>query len=107
MFGVILLYYIFLFVLTLPLGRVRDAASSATDTRLNVTKGFLSGIRVIKAYAWEGPMKNKLNLARDSEKSKLLKMLLIKGTMAAVARYAGIIIFLPLVIIQLNNGNKL
>ncbi len=44
------------------------------DARTKIIDEFLSGVKVIKLYAWEIPFLNKINSVRETELSLLKKL---------------------------------
>ena len=82
-----------------PLVRLRIIASKSTDLRLKMVDELVSGIRVIKAYAWESAIMKKIVRERGVEVKKYLKLLSLKAVVYGVTRYTGMIIFLPIAII--------
>ena len=51
------------------------------DTRLNLTTEMLSGIKIIKSYAWENSLIQKIYKARTKELSYIRKVMLLNSTL--------------------------
>ena len=67
-------------------GKVRQQLVKVTDDRVKVMNECLQGIRVVKFYAWEVPVAQRVNELRNSELVKILTYLAYK-TLNAVNRY--------------------
>lgn len=52
----------------------RKAKSEIGDERISLTNEVLSGIRIIKYYAWEHPLQDKIELIRKKELGRLFRM---------------------------------
>ena len=77
-----------------------------TDQRLKYTTQLLSGIRVIKLYAWEEPLTRRLNALRQEELYYQRILLLIKNfTMAILMCYPFLVTYLSLIFyVKFNDG---
>ena len=80
--------------------KMRTSASKATDLRLKIINELVSGIRTIRAYAWETPLMNKIVATRNIEIKRYAKLLCLRGFILGLTRYIGLLIFLPLVLIK-------
>lgn len=58
--------------------RLRQAAAILTDKRIALMSEIITGIKVIKMYAWEKPFANLLNNARREEINMIRKSRLFK-----------------------------
>lgn len=61
-------------VLMILLVRFRNLKLAQGDARVKLTNEILSGIRILKYYAWEAPYEKKLNAIRDIEITNLANM---------------------------------
>jgi ATP-binding cassette subfamily C (CFTR/MRP) protein 1 len=61
-------------VIFAALNKFRKLKVSVTDTRVKLMNEMLSGIRVIKSYAWEDAFENKVDVIRDKELYLLKKL---------------------------------
>ena len=59
-------------------GKVRQQLVKFTDDRVKVMNECLQGIRVVKFYAWEVPVAQRVNELRNSELVKILTYLAYK-----------------------------
>ena len=98
--GMVVFFYFLQTCLNAPLVRLRSYASRATDVRLKIINELISGIRVIKAYAWENALMNKIIVARNEEIKRYMKLTCLRGLVLGISRYVGILIFMPIVLIQ-------
>lgn len=56
----LVVFYVLEYSSLAPLVRLRILASKSTDLRLKMVDELISGIRVIKAYAWESAIMRKI-----------------------------------------------
>lgn len=96
---VLIAFYMMEYSTLAPLVKLRMIASKSTDLRLKMVDELVSGIRVIKAYAWESAIMKKIVRERGIEIKKHLKLLALKAVVFGVTRYTGMVIFLPVSII--------
>lgn len=82
---------------------MRSFASKATDVRLKIINELISGIRVIKAYAWENALMNKIIISRNEEIKRYMKLMCLKGFVLGFSRYVGILMFLPIILLKVYN----
>ena len=77
--------------------RFRRKTSAQTDKRVKIMSELLSGMRVIKMYAWENAFKKIINAIRAKEVDFLRKSNYIKGSnlsfyfVASALRYVCIL----------------
>ncbi|ORY28894.1 P-loop containing nucleoside triphosphate hydrolase protein, partial [Rhizoclosmatium globosum] len=53
--------------------KVRESVAPLTDSRVKITTEILSGIRIIKFFAWEVPFLERIEAIRNSEMALVLK----------------------------------
>lgn len=61
------------------IGRIRRCMIKHTDERVKLTNEFLQAIRVIKLYAWESPIEDRVRAVRAKETALLLRYLNANG----------------------------
>ena len=98
--GCIILFYALILIVASPMVKIRTSASKATDLRLKMINELISGIRTIRSYSWETPLMQKIVNARNIEISRYMKLLCLRGFILGLTRYIGLLIFLPLILIQ-------
>ena len=77
---IIVIYPWFHMISKLSLKYIR-AQTVFKDKRLNLTTGMLSGIKIIKSYAWENSLIQKVYKARTKELSYIRKVMLLNSTL--------------------------
>lgn len=99
--------------LALLIGRFRRKMVEQTDERVKLINECLQAIRVIKLYAWEAPMEQRINAVRQQETSFLYQYLndsaKLRELMFSAQPVAAIIIFVtaayglqkPLTVVQI------
>lgn len=78
---------VFLMILLIPIqfhvarsiGAAKATMLAHTDERVKLTSEIINAIRVIKFYAWERPMRRKVEASREAELRSLWKLLLLKS----------------------------
>ena len=65
-------------------GRLRSHASHYTDDRVKVTSEILSGMRVVKMYAWEQPFTDAVAAVRDRELEHISHTNTLKGLIFSI-----------------------
>ena len=76
------------------IGKTRRDVVQATDRRVQLTNEFLTGIRMLKMYAWESHAGTLVENARNEELSSLKRLLLLLQTNAVIFFIAPITIAL-------------
>ena len=73
-------------------GKIRNKAAAQTDKRLTVIKEIVTGIRVVKMYAWEWNFRNLIAQIRRFEPSfQYGYLILISQTSPIRCCYSGIV----------------
>ena len=97
---------IVMFILTIPLqgflgkltSRLRLKMTQQTDHRIKLMYEIISGIKVIKMYAWEVPFESIVKLARKLEVKTLIRLSYIRGLFLSFIMFTErISLFLTLV----------
>lgn len=107
MLACIIVLYAMLLICGSPIVKFRASASKATDIRLKMINELITGIRTIRSYAWEAPLMQKIVAARNLEIGRFTKLLCLRGVILGFTRYIGLLIFMPLVLIQVQNDEAL
>ncbi|XP_075982875.1 ATP-binding cassette sub-family C member 4-like [Anticarsia gemmatalis] len=69
-------------------GTLRGKIAKRTDERVRVMNELLSGVQVIKMYAWEKPFEKLVDKLRKLEVSYILKTSIIKGFSTALSVFS-------------------
>lgn len=88
-------------------GRARRQALGETDARVRVTGEVLSGIRMVKMYAWEDPFEAALGEVRAREAGHLRSTLVFKSFNLAVSYVWLIVVSLAVFSTYSLEGNTL
>ncbi|CAH2068608.1 unnamed protein product, partial [Iphiclides podalirius] len=87
-------------------GRFRGKIAKRTDERVKVMSELVSGVQVIKMYAWEKPFEKLVDKLRRLEVSFILKTSLIKGFSTALSVFTErFILFAAIVAFVLMGGD--
>lgn len=65
---------------------------ASTSNDCGVDKCICAGIKAIKLYAWEGPYAQRLDAARNTERSSILKMQLVDSANGVLFMTAPILV---------------
>ena len=87
--------------------RYRVKTGALTDARIRVLSELISGIRTLKAYAWELPLVKKIQRSRVLEIRSLYKIYCIKALLLGIAKNAAMLMFFPVLIIFVETGDRL
>lgn len=79
--------------------KIRLRANKIGDKRIKMIQNLIEGIKIMKLYAWEIPLLQKIKNVRVSEIKRLKKVMFINGFLNIIA-YAGnnLLIFVTLVV---------
>ncbi len=81
------------------IGQNRRKMLLSTDHRVKLMSEILSGIRIIKLYAWEQPFSARINTARNAEMKQIALNILIKSiNYAALFLYPAIVAFVTILV---------
>ncbi|CAK1599826.1 unnamed protein product [Parnassius mnemosyne] len=87
-------------------GKFRGKIAKRTDERVKVMSELVSGVQVIKMYAWEKPFEKLVDKLRRWEVKYILKTSLIKGFSTALSVFSErFILFSAIVTFVLLGGN--
>ena len=86
--------------------KYRKQSLTYTDSRTKALNEFFSGIKIIKYYAWESVVFDKIQKIRVSEVSLLLKQLVLRGMTDVVATFVPIAISICVFGIYVALGNE-
>ncbi|KAM6985056.1 ATP-binding cassette sub-family C member 4-like [Aplochiton taeniatus] len=104
-------FLIFLMPIQTLFGRLfsslRGQTAVLTDNRIRIMNEVVSGIRIIKMYAWEKPFAALVNEVRRKEISKIMKSSYLRGlNMASFFVASKIIVFITFCVYVLS-GNRI
>ncbi|XP_074039396.1 ATP-binding cassette sub-family C member 4 [Leptinotarsa decemlineata] len=85
-------------------GRLRLKIAQKTDYRVKLMSEIVSGIQVIKMYAWEKPFEKLVELSRRYEVNYITKTSYIKGFTSALAVFTERFILYLIVVVNLFLG---
>ena len=83
----------------------RKQSLTFTDARTKALNEFFSGIKIIKYYAWESVVFDKIQKIRKSEVALLLKQLVLRGMTDVIATTVPILISITVFGIYVSMGN--
>lgn len=87
--------------------KYRVKTGALTDSRIRVINELISGIRTLKAYAWELPLMKKIQRTRVLEIRSLYKIYCAKALLIGLAKNTAMLMFFPVLIIFLETGDSL
>ncbi|TPX40109.1 hypothetical protein SeLEV6574_g06782 [Synchytrium endobioticum] len=67
------------------LGAIRKQSAGITDQRVRATQEILSGIRIIKFFAWEQPFMDRIMKLRHSEMNQIIKASVTRAGLQSIA----------------------
>ena len=70
-FSVLVVFMPVIGILTAKMGTSQTQALKQTDTRVSLLSSFLTAIKTVKYYAWEGAMKERVESEREREIERL------------------------------------
>ncbi len=86
--------------------KYRKQSLTFTDARTKALNEFFSGIKIIKYYAWESVVYDKIQNIRKKEVALLLKQLILRGMTDVIATFVPIAISITVFSIYVAMGNE-
>ena len=87
--------------------KYRKLSLQYTDARSKALSEFFSGIKIIKYYAWENVVNDKIQSIREKEVSLLFKQMVLRGSSDVVSTVVPIAISIGVFGIYAAQGNEL
>ncbi|XP_018564796.1 multidrug resistance-associated protein 4-like [Anoplophora glabripennis] len=88
-------------------GKLRSRVAQLTGRRLTVMNDIVSGIQVIKMYAWEKPFEKIVTMIRKTELNTITKGSYIKGLSVAILVFTERLSLFLVIMTYVLLGNKL
>jgi ABC-type multidrug transport system fused ATPase/permease subunit len=104
--GVMLLALAVQHVTSQNIGYYRRKLVQFSERRVKVTNELLQGIRVVKYYAWEKPMQEKVDEIREQEVANLTYYLYCKVVQIANQFLSSQLMIFTLLVIFVSTGKK-
>ncbi|XP_015437285.1 PREDICTED: multidrug resistance-associated protein 4-like [Dufourea novaeangliae] len=85
----------------------RQASATLTDKRVQLMHELVTGIQVIKMYAWEKPFSSIINAVRAKEMKVIRNTSFVKAIYASMMMFSNRIIVYASLLFYVNTGNQL